>query len=153
MIEPSNILCSQTTELIGGLSFDLTITTIDQFYQFPNEDEVIIINEYHHIIQNKPFSIVNSTLAGLWTFKNRSTYFCTATSNRGLEKILHTIVNTPEVLRFPSEYELINSVSPLDGGTIKPCEDYESKIEAIENEIVLNYDEKPIIIICDDKTK
>jgi hypothetical protein len=41
----------------------------------------------------------------------------------------------------------------LDGGTIKPCKNFDAMIEALEDDIALNYDERPIIIISDEKTK
>lgn len=81
------------------------------------------------------------------------TYFGTATSNRGLEKILHSVVNTPAVLKFQSEYELVNSVSPLEGGKIRPCSTKDEWLEAMEDGIVSNYDERPIIVIVDEVTQ
>lgn len=53
--------------------------------------------------------------------KNKIVYFCTATTNKGLEKILHRLVETPVVFKFSSEYELIHKVSPLEAAEIKTC--------------------------------
>ena len=75
-----------------------------------------------------PFLITDNGISGIWMLKNRITFLCTATSSRGLEKILHQIVETPVVMKFPSEYELIHKVSPVEGATIKPCENKEEML-------------------------
>jgi hypothetical protein len=74
---------------------------------------------------------------------------CTATSNRGLEAILHDIVDSPVVMKFPSEYELIHKVSPAEGSEIKVCSDKQIMMESLEDDIASHYDEDPIIIIAD----
>ena len=56
-------------------------------------------------------------------------------------------------MKFPSEYELINKVSPIEGATVKPCETKEIMLETLEDDINLNYDERPIIIIIEQNNK
>jgi hypothetical protein len=87
----------------------------------------------------------------LWALKNRTAFMCTATSNRGLEVILHDIVDSPVVMKFPSEYELTHKVSPSEGSEIKVCADKKIMMESLENDIGSHYDEDPIIIIADQK--
>lgn len=50
-------------------------------------------------------------------------------------------------MKFPSEYELIHNVSPLEGSEIKCCESKEEMFEKIEDDIKLVIDERPVIII------
>ena len=135
IIEPNEILAAQTTELIGGLDHNLTITSISSFYEIPNKDEVLIVNEYHHIVQESPFCIANNTLAGLWNMCNRTVFFCTATSNKRLEKIIFQVVGNPVVMQFPSEYELMYKVSPIEGGKIKTCSSKAAMFESLEDDI------------------
>lgn len=40
--------------------------TIEEFYEYPPNDEVIIVNEYDSIIQNFSFKVVSNGLTGLW---------------------------------------------------------------------------------------
>ena len=50
IIEPNNTLCAQTTELLSNIDYNLSVTTIENFYEMPCKDEVLIVNEYHHIV-------------------------------------------------------------------------------------------------------
>jgi hypothetical protein len=44
-----------------------------------------------------------------------------ATSNRGLEKIVYGIFGNHKILSFKSEFEMIHKVSTIGTGDIKPC--------------------------------
>lgn len=79
--------------------------------------------------------------------KKRIAFFCTATSNVGLQRILNSVVNTPLVMKFSSEYELIHKVSPIEGSSIKCCNSKDMMIKQVEDDIRINFDEKPIIVI------
>lgn len=151
IIEPNNALYAQTTELLGGIDIRLAIATIDHFYQHPSTVEVVILNEYHHIVQNNGFTVANGGMTGLWMLRNRTAFFCTATSNRGLTRILEQVVSKPVVLTFSSEYELIHKVSPIEGNQIKCCATKEAMLEMVQDDIHNNYEDKPIIVIINGK--
>lgn len=43
--------------MIGKIHYDLSILTIDEFYSFPRNDTVIIINEYDYVVKEFSFSV------------------------------------------------------------------------------------------------
>ena len=49
---------------------------------------------------------------------NRIAYFCTATTNSGLEKVLYKLFGKPDIMKFQSEFEIVNLVCVTDGGSI-----------------------------------
>ena len=99
---------------MGTLSFDLSITTISQFYETPLKDEVIVMDEYDQIVTRHAFHVAASGISGLWAFANRRMYAFSASSNRGVERIMYNVVERPQVLSFKSEYELIHGISAVE---------------------------------------
>ena len=55
IIEPNERLKLQTMELIGLVDEGITIVTPQWFYEFPNKDEVVMVNEYDELFMKSPF--------------------------------------------------------------------------------------------------
>ena len=48
---------------MGTLSFDLSITTISQFYETPLKDEVIVMDAYDQIVNRHAFHVAFSEIS------------------------------------------------------------------------------------------
>ena len=106
--------------------------TIEQFYELPNSDGVVLINEHDTVVQNYAFMAVGSGITGLWSFKNRQVIFFSATSNTSIEKIINDNLSKPTVLSFQSEYEMVHKVSAVSQGEIKPCKTKSNQLKELE---------------------
>lgn len=67
--------------MIGNIHYDLSILTINEFYSFPRNDTVIIINEYDNVVTDYSFSVKCNKLQGLWNLKNRKVFLFSATTH------------------------------------------------------------------------
>ena len=56
----------------------------------------------------------------------------------------------PQKLIFNSEYEFINGISPLQDGHIVSCGSFENVLVKLKDELIQNYDSKPLIIILEE---
>jgi superfamily II DNA or RNA helicase len=57
IVEPNDMLRVQTKEYFIGLSEDIEVVTIDWFYNFPMKHEVVIVNEFDHIVETKCYFV------------------------------------------------------------------------------------------------
>ena len=46
IVEPNETLRYQTAEKLGLVDFGITVITIDQYYEYGSEDNIIMLNEY-----------------------------------------------------------------------------------------------------------
>jgi hypothetical protein len=95
------------------VDFGITVCTIDWFYQYGSKDDIIIIDEYDSIIQSGPYMVFDKEINGVWEFKGRKVFAFTATSSVAFERFVHNCIAPPAILRFSSEYEIKNKISPI----------------------------------------
>ena len=72
-----------------------------------------------------------------------------ATSNTSYERFVNNCITKPTILKFKSEYEMVNGASPISDATIITCHDSEKMMAAFDNDLAKHYDQKPIIVIHD----
>jgi hypothetical protein len=58
-----------------------------------------------------------------------------ATSNKGLERIIGDILGDYSILKFKSEYEMINKISNVASGTILTYNSKEEVLKAVADTI------------------
>lgn len=63
-----------------------------------------------------------------------------ATSSPSYERLVNTCISRPTVLKFKSEYEQVNGVSPIVDPTVVCSETIELLYERVENDIVATYE-------------
>ena len=86
--------------------------SIDQYYEFGSYDEIILVDEYDSLIDDKAYAVYNSTLNGIWQLKDKHVIAFTATSSLAYERLVNNCISKPLTLKFKSEFELINGVTP-----------------------------------------
>jgi len=74
---------------------------------------VVILDEYDAIMEGHPFHVHDGGLNGMWQFAGRLVIAFTATSSPQHERLVSNTIGLPKVLRFKSEYELVNGTSPI----------------------------------------
>ena len=100
IVEPNDNLTTQTLGLLNSLDYDLQVQSIEDFYEYNNSDEVVIVNEHDTIIKTNPFRVTTNGISGLWNFENRTIIFFSATSSVDFERIIKNTLKTPTVLSF-----------------------------------------------------
>ena len=73
----------------------------------------------------------------------------TATSSTSYERFVNNCITKPTILKFKSEYEMVNGASPVSDATIIACHDSQTMMAAFDNDLGKHYDQKPIIVIHD----
>ena len=74
----------------------------------------MIIDEYDIIMSHYPYDMYNSTMNGVWSLKNRKVIaLFSATSNNPVERFVNNCISQPTVLKFKSEYEVMNGMTPI----------------------------------------
>jgi hypothetical protein len=114
VIVPNENLRNQTADLIGVSDNNLTVCTIKWFYEHPNKDEIVIIDEYDFIFQNLPFATSPIGISGIWSLQGRKAFFFSATSSKILERIVDKIFQDHYMLKFSSEFEIVNKCTNLE---------------------------------------
>ena len=110
LIEPSDMLRIQTAEKLGYFDYSISITSIESYYCDGPWRDVIIINEYDTIFNEKPYICSSFGLHGLWQFKGKKVYAFSATSSAPYERFFNNCIGPPKVLRFKSEYQMVHGV-------------------------------------------
>jgi len=95
------------------VDYNITVMTIEEFYLYGTDNEVIILDEYDMIIQHYPYLIRDSNISGLWTLKDKKVIAFSASSSIIYEKFINNCINKPKVLKFKSQYELVHGISPI----------------------------------------
>jgi hypothetical protein len=72
-----------------------------------------------------------------------------ATTSKGLERIACDILGDCSILKFKSEFEMINKVSSVSSGIIKTFPTKEEAFKALSEEIKKNLLQAPMVIIQD----
>jgi len=108
---------------------------------------VLILNEYDTIINDAPYSIHSQGLGGIWQFRGRKVYAFSATSSTAYERLINNCVATPKVLKFKSEYEHVHGTSPVQEAVIRSFKDNQLRLISLEEDILKNYDHKPMVVI------
>ena len=135
IIEPTEDLRIQATELLGVLDYNILVCSIEQYYEVTPTDEVIIVDEYDYVVVNNPFTVNLQGITGLWTMTNRKVFLFSATSNAGLEKIIFKVFGQPAILKFKSEYEVFHNCSNVNQGVIKPAKTVEEALDTLKNDL------------------
>ena len=73
----------------------------------------MIIDEYDIIMNHYPYDMYNSTMNGVWSFKNRKVIAFSATSNNPVERFVNNCISQLTILKFKSEYEIMNGMTPI----------------------------------------
>ena len=120
-----------------------------EFYKFGTSHENVIINEYDAIINESPYSIQQTKLTGIWALREKKVIAFTATTSLSYERLIHNCISPPLTLRFQSEYELINGVSPVQLPNISTFTEESLMLQSLASDIESLYEKKPIIIIHD----
>ena len=87
--------------------------TIDQFYQYGSNDDILIIDEYDEIMNKNIYGIYNDIINGVWLLRGRNVFAFSATSSVPIERFVFKTISAPLKISFKSEYEFINGTSPL----------------------------------------
>ena len=91
----------------------ITVMTIEEFYKYGTNDDFIIIDEYDTIIDRSPYTVIEGSLSGIWSLKDKWVVAFSATTSPIYERLIHNCIRKPKVLKFKSEFELVNEVSPI----------------------------------------
>lgn len=70
-----------------------------------------------------------------------------ATSTLSIERVISNNVVLPKVIKFQSEYEMVNGASPIQDAIIERVTSKEEVITKALDIVVTHFDMKPIIII------
>jgi hypothetical protein len=70
-----------------------------------------------------------------------------ATSTASIERVIANNISKPTVIKFLSEYEMVNGTSPIQDAIIETVSTKEEVIKKAMNIVKTNFDIKPIIII------
>ena len=119
---------------------------IDDFYKYGSKHDVVILNEYDLLINEHSYNEYEQGIKGLWQLKGRNVIAFTATSNTSYERFVNNCITKPTILKFKSEYEMVNGASPISDATILACHDSETMMAAFDNDLAKYYDQKPIIV-------
>ncbi len=93
------------------------------------------------------YSIYNGAINGIWQFKNHKVIAFSATRNIPIERFVNNCICKPKALKFNSEYELLNGMTPVQEGHIESCGSYPQLLKTLEHELIKHYDSKPLIVI------
>ena len=147
VVEPNEHLRVQTTEKLAVVDYGIAVTSIDMLYREGPWGQVMILNEYDMIATDRPYSVQQQGIQGLWQLKGKQVFAFSATSSASYERLLTNCVARPTVLKFKSEYELVHGSSPIADATIVPVADTASMLTALEVDLCRFYDQRPVIII------
>jgi len=111
----------QTAEKLENVDININVLTIEEFYEYGSDDDLVILDEYDILIDDYPFTVANSGLRGIWELKDRKVIAFSATSSLAYERLISNCVVKPVALKFKSEYEMINGFSPISHPTIQSC--------------------------------
>lgn len=87
--------------------------TIEEYYQYGTYDEVIILDEYDVLMQESPYSMKDNGFVGIWNLRDKKVIAFSATSSLIVEKFVSNCITKARVLKFKSQYEHVNGVSPI----------------------------------------
>lgn len=76
-----------------------------------------------------------------------------ATSSLPHERFINNCIVPPSVLKFKSEYELLNGVSPVSEPKIVPCHDRNQLIDILLKDLDNYFEKGPIVIVVPDNEK
>lgn len=113
VVEPNDTLRVQTAEKLGPVHYNITVTTVERLFQEGPWGDIIILDEYDALVDTHPYHAHGKVLSGLWQFKGRDVIAFSATSSSAFERLVANTIQAPKILRFKSEYELVNGVSPV----------------------------------------
>jgi hypothetical protein len=51
---------------LGLVDFGISVSTINHVYQYGVRDQVVILNEFDILFDERPFMIYNNSLSGVW---------------------------------------------------------------------------------------
>ena len=85
----------------------------------------------------------------MWQFRGRKVKAFSATSSVPYERLVNYCICQPTVLKFKSEYELVNGTSPVADPAIVLSSDADSLYGALVIDIDKHYEKHPVIIISD----
>lgn len=128
----------------------IAVTSIEEFYDEGPRRDVIIIDEYDSIVQDWSYVLGQQSINGLWTLKGKKVIAFSATSTPSIERIIQNIVIKPTVIKFKSEYEMVNGASPIQDAIVESVGSQEDVINKAMNVVATNFDSKPIIVIHND---
>ncbi len=123
VIEPNETLKNQTAEKLTQVHANIAVSTIEEFYDEGSKRDVIILDEYDSIVQDYPYAFTNQSINGLWNLKGRKVIAFSATSTPSIERVIANNVTKPTVIKFLSEYEMVNGTSPIQDAIIEAVAD------------------------------
>lgn len=100
IIEPNELLQIQTAEKLGLVDFNISVCTMDHFYQYTSKDDIVIIDEYDTIIDQYPYMLSTQGLHGIWQLKGRRVFAFSATTSIALERFINNCIDKPAPLKF-----------------------------------------------------
>jgi hypothetical protein len=98
---------------------NIAVTTIEEFYDEGSKRDVLILDEYDSIVQDYPYAFSNQSINGLWNLKGRKVIAFSATSTPSIERVITNNVTKPTVIKFLSEYEMVNGTSPIQDAIVE----------------------------------
>lgn len=153
IVEPNELLASQTTEKLSLIHYAITVYSIDDFYKHGTDSDVVILDEYDSIINQLPYAVTSNGLTGVWALKEKKVIAFSATSAPEVERVVSNCISMPKVLIFSSEYELIHGKSPIQDGKIKQFKSIDEILKELGKDIENHYDKRPIILIVNEQDK
>jgi hypothetical protein len=79
VVEPNEHLRVQTTEKLAVVDYGIAVTSIDMLYREGPWGQVMILNEYDMIASDKPYSVQQQGIQGLWQLKGKQVFAFSAT--------------------------------------------------------------------------
>ena len=131
------------------MDYGITVTSIDRLYVEGPWHDVIILNEYDLIANQSPYIAQPKGLSGLWQFRGRKVIAFSANSSVPYERLVNYCICQPTVLKFKSEFELVNGTSPVADPAIVLSSNADTLYGALITDIDKHYEKHPVIIISD----
>ncbi|KEJ82779.1 hypothetical protein OXYTRIMIC_244 [Oxytricha trifallax] len=148
IIVPDQILKLQTQKFLQPLGIQLQIETIENFYKQKKTYDIMIIDEFDHITWKYPYYYHEGKMYGVWDLGLTRSYMFSATCDQGILRVLAQVCIQPKVLKFKSEYEILNDLSQDQGGDIIVCANADERLQKIKKEIEECGHSVPLIIFC-----
>ncbi len=70
----------QTAEKLTLVHANISVTTIEEFYDEGSKRDVIILDEYDSIVQDYPYAFNDQIVSGLWNLRGKKVIAFSATS-------------------------------------------------------------------------
>ena len=96
-----------------------------------------------------PYGFFNGGITGVWQFKGSKVVAFSATTCIPIERFVNNCIGPLTILKFSSEYEVVNGVYPVLDGHVVPCGFHKNILLEVEKDLVKHCELKPLVVIHD----